>query len=397
MKNKTVITGFGLKLPKIQNVEQFEKVLRNGTNTQSIVTGIGPKKESMVCGIIEDELEEAKEKKLRGYPRAALLGIAATKEAVEQARIASPKARVAVIMGTSTASLPEVEQGSYLYRNNQYNKISAFNAGMTNIHSLSSGIANYFGMGDGNLVFTLTNGCASGSDAIFLGKTLLENGIVDICIVGAAETPICDSAIASFAKQRAIKFNANIGETGNPFSKNSNSFVISEGAAVIVLETEQHADQESKTKYGYITGAAANNDGVNIHQMDEDGERLYQTLDQAVGSKIISYTNSLALGLNLQDANEARNHLKKLGTPTPITSIKGMIGHAFAVSGVVQLISSLLSLRDQFIPATTNSDFIGYEHLNIVKETTFCDVQNIAITSHGYGGNNNTIVVSKVG
>ncbi|GFZ89045.1 3-oxoacyl-ACP synthase [Paenibacillus marchantiophytorum] len=397
MNNKTVITGFGLKLPKIQNVEQFEKVLRNGTNTQSIVTGIGPKKESMVCGIIEDELEEAKEKKLRGYPRAALLGIAATKEAVEHARIASPKARVAVIMGTSTASLPEVEQGSYLYRNNQYNKISAFNAGMTNIHSLSSGIANYFGVGDGNLVFTLTNGCASGSDAIFLGKTLLENGIVDICIVGAAETPICDSAIASFAKQRAIKFNANIGETGNPFSKNSNSFVISEGAAVIVLETEQHADQQSKTKYGYITGAAANNDGVNIHQMDEDGERLYQTLDQAVGTKIISYTSSLALGLNLQDANEAKNHLKKLGTSAPITSIKGMIGHAFAVSGVVQLISSLLSLRDQFIPATTNSDFIGYEHLNIVKETTFCDVQNIAITSHGYGGNNNTIVVSKVG
>ncbi|OPH50476.1 hypothetical protein BC351_07405 [Paenibacillus ferrarius] len=397
MKNKTVITGFGLRLPKIQNVVQFEKVLRNGICTQSIVTGIGPKKESLVCGMIEDELEEARERKLHGYPRAALLGIAAAKEALEQAKIASPKARLAVIIGTSTSSLPEIEQCSYMYRSNQYNKISAFNAGMTNIHSLSSGIANYFGLGDGNLVFTLTNGCSSGSDAIFLGKTLLENGTVDICIVGAAETPFCDSAIASFAKQKAIKFNVNIGETGNPFSKNSNSFVISEGAAVIVMETEQQANQENKHIYGYLTGAAANNDGVSIHQMDENGERLYQTFDQAVGSKKITYTNSLALGLDLQDENEAKNHMKKLGAHTPITSIKGMIGHPFAVSGVAQLISSLISLREHFIPPTTLSDFKGYEHVNIVKEAMNCDIQNIAITSHGYGGNNNTIVVSKVG
>lgn len=397
MVNRTVITGFGLKLPKVKNTQQFEEVLRNGTCTQSIVTGIGPRKESLVCGQIDEDLDEAKERTLRGYPRASLLGIAAAKEAIQQAKIHKPNARIAVIMGTSTSSLPEVEQCSKLYRNNQYNKISPFNAGMTNIHSLSSGIANYFGLGGGNLVFTLTNGCSSGSDAIFLGKTLLENGVADICIVGAAETPLCDSAIASFAKQKAIKFNVNIGETGNPFSINSNSFVISEGAAVLVLETEQQAMKENKTIYGYITGAAANNDGVNIHQMDENGDRLYQTLDQAVGNKKITYTNSLALGLAIQDVNEARNHIKKLGEQTPITSIKGMIGHTFAVSGVVQLISSLISLKENYIPATTLSDFSGYEHVNIVKKTTFCDVQHIAITSHGYGGNNNTIVVSKVG
>jgi 3-oxoacyl-[acyl-carrier-protein] synthase II len=163
------------------------------------------------------------------------------------------------------------------------------------------------------------------------------------------------------------------------------------------METERRAKSENKTVYGYITGAAANNDGVNIHQMNINGERLYETLVQAVGNKHITYTNSLALGLDLQDTNEARNHIKLLGSHTPITSIKGMVGHAFSASGVVQLIASLLSLRDNFIPATTLSDFKGYEHVNIVKETKYCDVQNIAITSHGYGGNNNTIVISKEG
>jgi 3-oxoacyl-(acyl-carrier-protein) synthase len=397
MKRRSVITGFGIKLPKIHNSHQLEKVLKDGICTHSIVPGLGPNQESLVCGIIDEELAESKEKALRGYPRGCLLGIAAAKEAIEHARIKNPKARIAVIMGTSTSSLPEIEQCSHLYKTNQYRKISALNAGMTNIHSLSSGVANYFGFGNGNLVLTLTSGCSSGSDAVSLGKTLLENDVIDLCIVGAAETPLCDSAIASFAKQKALKFNTQIGETGNPFSKNNNAFVLSEGAAVIVLETEQEAKKENKTIYGYITGAASNNDGVNIHQMDKSGEGLYQTFEQAVGNQVITYTNSLALGLDMHDTNETRNHIRKLGHHTPITSIKGMIGHPFAVSGVVQLISSLISIRDNFIPLTAFSDFKGFEHVNIVKETTYCDVHKVAVTSHGYGGNNNTIVVAREG
>ncbi|MFC5649175.1 beta-ketoacyl synthase N-terminal-like domain-containing protein [Paenibacillus solisilvae] len=397
MKNESVITGYGIKLPKIQNRHHFEQVLKNGICTHSVVSGLGPNKESMVCGIIEEELEEARDKALRGYPRACLLGIAAAKEAIELAKIKNPQTRVAVIMGTSTSSLPEIEQCSYRYRNGQYKKISALNAGMTNIHSLSSGVANYLGLGSGNLVTTISNGCSSGSDAIFLGKTLLENAIVDLCIVGASETPLCDSAIASFAKQKAIRFNAKIGETGNPFSKNNGSFVISEGAAVIVLEREKQAKQANKEIYGYLTGAASNNDGVNIHQMDKTGAQLFRTFEEAVGDKVITYTNSQALGLDLQDTIEAANHLKLCGTPTPITSIKGMIGHPFAASGVVQVISALLSIKNKYIPLTANSDFSGFELFNIVKETTYCDIQHVAVTSHGYGGNNNTLVVSKEG
>ncbi|MFH5182550.1 beta-ketoacyl synthase N-terminal-like domain-containing protein [Paenibacillus sp. TAB 01] len=397
MNNKSVITGFGIRLPKVQNSLQFEQLLRNGTCTHSIVPGLGPRQESLVCGIIDEELEEASERELRGYPRAALLAIAAAKEAVERARLVKSGARIAVILGTSTSSLPEIEHCNQLYQNNDYRKISVLNAGLTNIHSLSSGVANYFGFGEGNWVFTLTNGCSSGSDAVLLGKTLIENGVIDVCIAGAAETPLCNAAIASFAKQRAIKFNAGIGETGNPFSRNGNTFVISEGAAIVVLESEQIAKLQNKTVYGYITGAAANNDGVNIHQMNMHGDRLYETMVQAVGNQQITYTNSLALGLGIQDANEAKNHLRLLGASTPITSIKGMVGHAFAASGVVQLISSLISLEQQFIPPTIHSDFAGYEHLNIVKETLSRDIQSVAVTSHGYGGNNNTIVVSKEG
>ncbi|OXM85780.1 beta-ketoacyl-[acyl-carrier-protein] synthase family protein [Paenibacillus rigui] len=396
-KMKSVITGFGIKFPNIQNSLQFEQVLRNGICTHSIVPGLGPHNESLVCGIIDENPEAWTGRKLRGYPRASLLGIAAAKEALEHAKIKAPNARVAVIMGTTTSSLPEIEQSSQLYRNDKFNKISPLNAGLTNIHSLSSGVANYLGLGAGNLVFTLTDGCASGSDAIVLGKTLLENGVVDVCIAGASETPLCDAAIASFAKQKSIKFNAAIGETGNPFSSSCNTFVISEGAAVVVMETEQHAMKENKTIYGYITGAAANNDGENIHSMNMQGTHLYETMVQAVGSKKITYTNSLALGLEVQDRNEAKNHMQLFGPDTPITSIKGMIGHAFSSSGVAQVIASLLSLQHSFIPATTLSDFKGYEHVNIVKETQFCNIQHIAITSHGYGGNNNTIVISKEG
>lgn len=54
-------------------------------------------------------------------------------------------------------------------------------------------------------------------------------------------------------------------------------------------------------------------------------------------------------------------------------------------------------VQNNFIPLTTQSDFKEYEHVKIVKETTFCDIHSVAVTSHGYGGNNNTIVVSKEG
>ncbi len=74
MKRRSVITGFGIKLPKIHNSLQLEKVLKDGICTHSIVPGLGPNQESLVCGIIDEELAESKEKALRGYPEIACSG-----------------------------------------------------------------------------------------------------------------------------------------------------------------------------------------------------------------------------------------------------------------------------------------------------------------------------------
>jgi 3-oxoacyl-[acyl-carrier-protein] synthase II len=392
---KIVVTGYGIKAPGIEDSQRFKDVLDQGLCTLEVVSGIGPNESDLVCGIIHNEYKRINGRNYRYYPRIARMAIAAADDAVRMSGIEIKEGlRVSVILGTSVGGLSEIEQYAVYSNNGQYEKFPLIGAGAGNPHSLSSSVA--YHIGANGLVFTLSTGCTAGLDSIMMAKVLLESGQSDVCIVGGSDAPISTGCIYSFAKMGALSKDLDIHTAGSPFSMDKEGFVLSEGAAVLVLERELDALARDTAIYGSIDNIYSNNDGQSIFASDLTGETMSKALKMTVGDHLPTYINSQALGLQANDTVEYIAYTNNFeGHSIPITSIKGQIGHAFGASGVMQTVASLISIEYDFIPPTVKTTGYGFGDLPILQETKYCDVNQVVVTSHGYGGNNTCMLLSK--
>lgn len=394
-KDQIWITGYGVKAPSIANRHDFRRVLETGACVkEKISLDMGSYGSTLVTGIV-DESTFTMDVRLRKYfNKGSIMAIEAAVEAVEMAGLTDLKERrVAVVIGTCSSGAIDVETTSQLVQNKEFKQISRMIAGVTNVHSVSSAVAGHFQLVCP--VFTLSDGCTSGSDAILLGKMLLDQNMADICIVGGSETPLCDTILVSLLKQRKIAMDTEIHEVGVPFSKQSDNFVPVEGAGVLVLERASSASSRKAASYGVLSHAAVNNDGLSVNKADMTGTNMMNLLQDVLGGEAPTYVNSQALGVQSNDGIEQTISGKAFLHQVPFTSIKGHIGHPFGASGVIQCISAMISIENQFIPPVLGTDRQGYEDMNIVTDLLRCQVDSVLVTGHGYGGNNACILISK--
>lgn len=391
--DKVVITGYGIKAPNIGNKMQFKTVLEHGICTHRVmkdrVNGL-----DMVCGVIDDDFKVIRGKNLKRYPRLSRFAMSAADDAMDMAGFTNTdkaSLRIAVILGTSAGGISEIEQ--YSSGGAVYEKIPLHSLALANMHSLSAAVAQHLDIK--GQVFTITTGCTSSSDSILLGKLLLESGLADACVVGGSDAANTDWSFKGFLKTQGVTPNVDVFETGVPFSNAHQGFVISEGAGVLLLEREREARARGASIYGVLEGVASLNEGISIYQSDETGQSMLKCLKAAVGEHTPSYVNSQALGLRVNDRIDCMVHQTLYGQSVPITSIKGMTGHTLGAMGVIQVISSLLSLEYGFIPPTIKTSAEGFEDLPIVLETQYRDIHSVAITTHGYGGNDTCLFVTK--
>ncbi|MFB7304626.1 beta-ketoacyl-[acyl-carrier-protein] synthase family protein [Heyndrickxia sporothermodurans] len=390
---KVVVTGFGLKIPGAFSKHQFKSVLENGICTHELVQTKGKNGiHQMVAGVIRDDFQTINGKNYKRYPRLSRIAMAATDDAIEMAQIIFDKnQRVAVILGTSAGGLRELERNSENFR--KYETFPIESVSLGDPHTLSSSVATHIGVKDQS--YTLTTGCAASSDAILLGKLLLETGQADVCIVGGADACLGDWISLGFLKLKSIQLDEDILNTGVPFSLKHKGFVMAEGAGILVLERENDAKIRKANILGTIMNGYANNDSLPMYQTDLTGQGMAKALKGAIGNHIPSYVNSQALGLITNDTVEYKAHQSMFGASVPITSIKGMIGHPFGASGAIQVISALISMEYGFIPPTIKTNADGYEDLPIVLETQYQEIKHVAITTHGNGGNNTCLLISR--
>ncbi|MGJ7910791.1 beta-ketoacyl synthase N-terminal-like domain-containing protein [Neobacillus sp. LXY-1] len=388
---KVLITGYGIKAPKIQSVSDFKDVLEHGKIILEMIEfnhGL-----QLVCGKIDADLTALCPKVLKRYPRTAQMVIGAAHDAIKMAHLINrlQDKRVGVIIGTSGGNITEVEKWSVKLQKN--NQISPLSIGNMNANALSTAVSSFFDLHGMSL--TLCNSCTASTDAINLGKTLIEAGQFDICIVGGVESTLTDVVVQGFSKLRLTSRETDPAVAGGPFSDDS-GFVLSEGAGVLVLESEHSAQSRNVIAKGWLEGAYMNQDGISIYHSDSSGARMIEALRQCLNGQVPDYINSQALGIKENDTVETIVHRTLFGHSVPITSIKGMTGHYLGATGAIQAISSLISIEHQFIPPTIKWNLTNYPDLPIVTETKYEEVNKVAITSHGYGGNNSCILLSKL-
>ncbi|MBU8878667.1 beta-ketoacyl synthase [Bacillus sp. FJAT-29790] len=395
--SKIVVTGYGIIAPNTQNRKEFLHNLRDGNCCLQSVIGLGPNSESIVVGLIDKGLEEFENNKyIKRLPRVTKLGIKAAKEALEQAKITNlNEKKVGLFFGTSLGAGGEKSfQNAIIEGNrNNFNKIPVTFSHIANYHCITSAIGHYLGVK--GITKTITTGCTSSLEAIQDAMVYLKSGIIDIAIVGGSDSPICQATIYAFAKTKVIPLGQSLENGAVPFHEESDGFAMSEAGGVLILEKEDAAIKRGIEIKGEIASIVSNNDGVYTYSVDETGDQMVNLLHEIARDKNPSYINSQALGIQTHDQIEKRCSQEIFNHKTPYTSIKSMYGNPFGAIGVLQVISSLLSIEHGFIPPTIRTTKRGFENMNIVTSTVYQDINEVLITNHGHGGNNACASIKK--
>jgi 3-oxoacyl-(acyl-carrier-protein) synthase len=246
---------------------------------------------------------------------------------------------------------------------------------------------------------TISTACASGTDAIGVAARKVMSGKTDVMIAGGVDV-LSDFALTGFHSLQALT------ETKvRPFDKNRSGLALGEGAAFIVLESEEHAMQRGANVYGKVLGYSSRLDAHHLTAPHREGRGLAAAIKQALlqaglGPAGIGYINAHGTGTVYNDLMETVVIKKVFGDYAygiPVSSTKSMVGHSFGAAGAVETICCLLSIKNKMIPPTINYEERDPEcDLDYVpNKSRQRDVRVAMSLSAGFGGQNSAIIVGE--
>ncbi len=253
---------------------------------------------------------------------------------------------------------------------------------------------------------TISTACATGAQAIGEAAQFIRSGEADIALAGGTEHCIFPLFLASFAVQRAIATrNDEPDKASRPFDKNREGFVLGDGAAILVLETLEHALARGATIYAELLGYGSSNDGYHPIAPDPEGRGASRAIlsamaDARISPEQVDYVNAHAASTPLGDKAETIAIKAALGEhamQVPVSSAKSMIGHLIGAAGAIEAMATVLTIRDQIIHPTINYETPDPEcDLDYVPNTARQATVRVALSnSFGLGGQNSCLVFSR--
>lgn len=250
--------------------------------------------------------------------------------------------------------------------------------------------------------YTVGTACASGTDAIGIAKNMIESGKCSVVLAGASEAPLTPMIISAFARIGALSKNQDPKTASRPFDINRDGFVMSEGAAILVLESEEHALKRNAPVYARIAGYGSYNDSHHVTSPSHDGSGLHEAItaalkDASLTPELIDCINAHGTSTPLNDQIESQVLTSIFGSDTYVTSTKGTTGHCLAASGASEAIFSILKIHNQQIPPvaglTTLDPSINLKiPLNTINDKSITHVMSNSV---GFGGQNASIIFSQ--
>src|ERR1700761_361627 len=256
-------------------------------------------------------------------------------------------------------------------------------------------------------VMTPVSACASGSEGIARAWQQIVLGEADIAICGGVETRIEAVPIAGFAQMRIVMSTNNDDPAGacRPFDRDRDGFVFGETAALMVIETEEHAKARGANILARIMGASITSDGFHMVAPDPNGERAGHAITRAIQlagltPADISHVNAPATGTSVGGLAEGKAINKALGAHggnAAVYAPKSALGHSVGAVGAVESILTVLALRDQVVPPTLNLVNLDPEiDLDVVAgKPRAGDYQYAINNSFGFGGHNVAIAFGR--
>jgi 3-oxoacyl-[acyl-carrier-protein] synthase II len=249
-------------------------------------------------------------------------------------------------------------------------------------------------------VHTPVSACASGNEAIALAIDMIRLGRADVVLAGGTEAAVHALPMAAFGQMMALsKRNDDPEAASRPWDKGRDGFVLGEGSAVLVLESEEHALARGATVYAEAAGAGITADSHDIAQPDPVGAGATRAMaialrESGLDAADIAHINAHATSTPLGDVAEASAIRQALGDKAAenlvLTSTKSMTGHLLGAAGALESMAVVLALHDRVVPPTVNLEDPEDIGLDIATEKRSLPEGDIAAlnNSFGFGGHN---------
>ncbi len=241
--------------------------------------------------------------------------------------------------------------------------------------------------------------CASGTNSIGEAYKRIVYDELDVVFAGASEASITPLTVGAFAAMRVLYEGDNINRASIPFDAERGGFVMGEGAAVLVLESLEHALKRNAKIYCEIVGYSANCDAYSLTAPQIDNvERLFVDLlkQSGVTSKQIDYINAHGTSTVMNDKTEAAVINKVFSHAPFVSSTKSATGHLLGAAGAIEAVSTVLAVHRGFVPPNVNYSNEDPECLlNIPIVATETSIEYAISDSLGFGGHNAALIFKK--
>lgn len=324
----------------------------------------------------------------------------AAKEALLQSKLFEDLEgrRVVIIVGSTTGSPIIYEEILRRYHEtNSARGQSATNVFKCMAHSAAVNLCSYLDFHGPTI--SPSAACSTSSQAIILGQQLIKTGFADIAIVGGTDechSTSCLSFDAAYAASRSYNTRPEI--ASRPFDSERDGIVVSEGAAILVLESEKSLKSRNVPSLGKILGGSYITQTK--HMSRPSVESISRTMKEALENSSltkndIGYVNAHATSTPMGDLKEAEAVFQVLGEKK-ISSLKGHLGHTFAACGALEAIISLKMLQDKKLIPTRNLNVIDSElpALHYLQKAESFDGKYILSNNFAFGGMNTSMVLS---
>ncbi len=408
MTDRIVITGMGAISPLGLTVDETWQNILNGVSGVAPITLFDASdfQVRIACEVKGFDPEEfMPQREARRRDRFEQFTSAAASQAIRQAGLevdTTKSGRVGVIIASAIGGVRAFQDAVLTMDKEGPRRVSPFVIPML----MANGGAGLVAIDHGFMgpAFSVSSACASGADGLGVAWHLLRSGAIDVAVTGGSEATVTQIGIAAFDRLGAMsRKNELYTQTPQPFDRERDGLVMGEGAAILVLEKEEHARKRGAEIFGELAGYAATADAFHITAPSEDGiggaEAIRAALEAAeVNVEQVDYVNAHGTATQLNDLSETKALKAAFGNlayEIPVSSTKSMTGHMMGATGALEAIFCLRAIQENVMPPTINYHTPDPQcDLDYVPNEAREKNLEIAVSNaFGFGGHNAVLVI----
>jgi 3-oxoacyl-[acyl-carrier-protein] synthase II len=415
VKKRVVITGMGAVSPNGVGCDEFGRSILAGKSGVRRITRFDPSDiRVQIAGDVLnfDELAWVDAHERKHLSRAVPLALAASSEALRQARIDTNRLSldeqraIGVILGTGGGAQDFSEENYGHYFEGREKQASLFVIPSGTMGTMSSEISMRFGLR--GMSHVITTGCTSSTDAFGYALRQIQYGYIPTLLVGGVDAPITPAILKGFVLMRimTMAWNHAPERASRPFSADRDGFVVAEGSWMFVLEELEHARARGANILAEVAGYGSTCEAFHRVRLQECGEEPARAMqmamsDAGIGASEVDYVNLHGTATYLNDRIETKALKLALGDKayaTPMSSLKSQIGHPQGASGAAGIAATIVAMHHSQLPPTINLEKPDPEcDLDYIPEAgRRATIEHAVCNCIAFGSKNSALVLRKL-